>query len=107
MSLTYLYVKNNEVYLNYYDTVSQQNKENIFTNMAYPKLTYDDFRETQTNLSDILLVYINTQTNQLCYRMLRDRYTIEYVLSDVVKHTRLVRVGMADNFRLKFKLQGF
>lgn len=107
MSLTYLYVKNNEVYLNYYDTVSQQNKEDIFTNMAHPKLTYDDFRETQTNLSDILLVYINTQTNQLCYRMLRDRYTIEYVLSDVVKHTRLVRVGMADNFRLKFKLQGF
>lgn len=107
MVLNYLYTKNDKTYLTYYDTVTQKTVEVNFENMSHPKLVYDDLRTTQSNSSDILLVYINNITNKLCCRLLRDRYTIEYELHSVPKHTRLVRVGMADNLRLKFKLQGF
>lgn len=107
MVLNYLYTKDNKTYLTYYDTTIQSNVEVIFENMSHPKLVYDDLRKTQSSHSDILLVYVNNLTNKLCYRLLRDRYTIEYELTDVPKHTRLVRVGMSDNLRLKFKLQAF
>lgn len=107
MDLTYSYVVDDLTYLIYYDTLTQSNKEETFTGMAYPKLVYDDTRETQTSASDVLLVYINTTANTLCYRAQRDRYTKEYILGNIPKHSRLVRVGMANNYRLKFKLQGY
>lgn len=107
MTLTYLYKREEKTYLNYFDASIQQNVEEIFTNIAHPKLIYDDLRRTQTNFSDILFIYINTDKNKLCYRMLRDKYLVEHELADVLNNTRLVRVGMSDNFRLKFKLQGF
>lgn len=107
MVLNYLYKKDDKTYLTYYDTITQNNVEVIFENMSHPKLVYDDLRKTQSSKSDILLVYINNLTNKICYRLLRDRYTIEYELADVPKHTRLIRVGMADNLRLKFKLQAY
>ncbi len=107
MNLTYLYVKEEITYLNYYDATIQETVEIALFDMKHPKLIYDDYRKTQTMVSDILLIYINHKRNKLCYRMLRDRYTIEYDLADVLNNTRLVRVGMSNKYRLKFKLQGF
>lgn len=107
MVLNYLYTKSDKTYLTYYDTLTQKTVEVVYENMGHPKLVYDDLRTTQSNSSDILLVYINNLTNKLCYRLLRDRYAKEYELYSVPKHTRLIRVGMADNLRLKFKLQAF
>ena len=107
MLLTYIYKKLDKCYLNYYDTVLQQYREISFDNMNTPKLIYDDLRTTQTNSSDVILFYVNSLTNKLCCRLLRDRYTIEYELQEVSKHTKLLRVGMTDKLRLKFKLQGF
>lgn len=107
MNLTYAYTKSNLVHLNYYDTTLQSNVEVIFEEADHPTLVYDDLRETQNNFSDILFLYINKSSLKLCYRLLRDRYTIEYELYDLPKHTKIVRVGMADNFRLKFKLKNY
>lgn len=107
MLLTYVYKKLDKCYLNYYDTTLQQYTEISFDNMNTPKLIHDDLRTTQTNSSDIILCYINSVTNKLCCRLLRDRYTIEYELQEVSKHTKLLRVGMTDKLRLKFKLQVF
>ena len=57
-----------------------------------------------TNTSDIICAYINKITLKLCYRMSRDRFTIEYPLTDVQENARLVRVGMTKGLRLQFKM---
>lgn len=107
MTIAYLYKVGDIVYLNYYDTITQKYIEETFMNMNHAKLILDDSRITQTSSSDVIFFYINNITNKLCCRLLRDRYTIEYELQSVLKHTRLVRVGMANNLRLKFKLEQY
>ena len=67
-------------------------------------MTYDDTRSMQTNTSDVICAYINKETLQLCYRLSRDRFTIEYPLKSVAENARLIRVGMTDKLRLQFKI---
>lgn len=107
MDINYTYTIGDTTYLYYFDSTIQQNTETSFINMRDVNMIYDDLRQTQTSSTDILLVYVNTVTGKLCYRLLRDRYTIEYELSDLPRNAKLIRVGMATNLRLKFKIQRF
>lgn len=59
---------------------------------ANPRCQLDDKRFSQTNSSDILLIYV--RAGNLCMRRQRDRYTIEYVLANSLPSGRLVQVGM-------------
>lgn len=107
MNVTYSYTKDDKVFLVYYDSIEQQDKEVVYENISHPTIIYDDYRYSQTSSSDVLFFYINKRTLKLCYRLLRDRFTVEYELYSVSKNTKIVRIGMADNFRLKFKLQNY
>lgn len=105
MNITYCYVANSRSYLKYYNTTTQDFSILELSGIRSPRLAYDDLREMQSSVSDIVYAYINSQSNYLCYRLLRDRYTIEYQLQQVPENARLVRVGMSKGLRLQFKMQ--
>lgn len=105
MNLSIAYTIEDISFLYYYDTLLQEFSTLTFSNIKTPKITYDDIRETQSNTSDIVFAYINTDTNYLCYRLLRDRYLVEYPLKQVEENAKLIRVGMNKNLRLQFKIQ--
>lgn len=107
MDLVYIYRVDNRSYLTFYDTLANVYKTEIFSNISSTRIIFDDNRLTQSNTSDVCLFYINNQTDTLCCRVQRDRYLKEYVLKEVPKSTRLLRVGMTEAFRLKFKIQTF
>lgn len=107
MDLVYVYKIDNRCLFTFFDTFTQQNRTETFYNLDTPKVIFDDIRETQTTSSDVCLFYINTENNSLCYRVQRDRYLKEYILKEVPKSTKLLRVGMTEAFRLKFKIQKF
>lgn len=105
MNVSFTYVSNGESYLKYYDTLVQNYSIKHLENCKSPRLVYDDLREMQTNTSDIICAYINSSTHTLCYRLLRDRYTIEYPLHEIEPNAKLIRVGMGKGLRLQFKIQ--
>lgn len=63
----------------------------------------DDVRQIPnvTNLNDVLFFYI--LDNQLCMRVQRDRFEVEYQLRDVTNY-RLEHVGMNDKHRVQMNL---
>jgi hypothetical protein len=67
-----------------------------------PKVFLDDKRPLQNITSDILLAYIFN--NNLCMRMQRDRYLIEYILKNITG--RLITIGMGSNWRVQFNTIG-
>lgn len=75
----------------------------VFTNLAgsSPRAALDDKRSLENGTSDIILAYIHN--NNLCFRMQRDRYGVEYTLKTAVNAT-LGRIGMNVKNRLQFEL---
>lgn len=72
------------------------------------QLTMDDKRSAQTGAgtNDIICAY--TDTNNLYYRQLRDRFQAQYTLAFPVSIPKptLLKVGMNEDWRLQFYLQG-
>ena len=107
-----VYVVNDVVYFRYYDSlledytiVEQQ------ASMRSPKLFMDDKRSLNSSNSDIILAYVNSDDDTLCYRQQRDRYLTERVLkTDLTSwfiegsegDIRLCHFGMGSNLRLQF-----
>jgi len=67
-----------------------------------PACCLDDHHWMQTGTSDTILGYIRSGT--VYYRQQRDRFLTERALGTGVGDARLYRVGMQDNFRLKFEV---
>lgn len=72
------------------------------------QLTMDDKRSAQTGAgtNDIICAY--TDSNNLYYRQLRDRFQTQYTLAFPVglPNPQLLKVGMNEDWRLQFYLQG-
>ena len=91
----------------WYDTVTQG-----FLITSLPEgtdsvaLTMDDKRQTlvRSNLSDILLFYTNN--NELFVRVQRERFNTDHKIADLTPKTKLGRVGMGSDLRLKIELLG-
>ena len=105
MNIAYTYVVGDKSYLRYYNTTTQTLQTMELIHCKSPRLTYDDLRSMQNQVSDIVCAYINVSNNTLCYRLLRDRYTIEHTLQEVPENARLIRIGMTEGLRLQFKMQ--
>lgn len=105
MNIAYTYVTGDKSYLRYYDATTQNLQTMELIHCKSPRLTYDDLRSMQNQVSDIVCAYINVSNNTLCYRLLRDRYTIEHPLQEVPENARLIRIGMTEGLRLQFKMQ--
>ena len=69
-----------------------------------PKIILDDKRSNQHPVSDMVMGYI--RQNNLCYRLQRDRFTVEYVLAaelaPVNTPVRLNKIGKNRGLRLQF-----
>lgn len=77
-----------------YNTVSIENVTNMCCSL-------DDTRYVFSGSSDVILSYQRKSDKALCVRMQRDRYTIEYELSEVSQYY-LKQVGMMSNNRFGF-----
>lgn len=67
-----------------------------------PRIALDDLRESQNTNRDIILGYL--KNNSLCCRQQRDRFLIEYVLTESL-YKRLVKMGMSNKLRMQFTLE--
>lgn|SRR5574337_311845 len=75
-----------------------------------PCVTMDDKRDLQTRLgnNDVVMCYVNT--GNLCYRIERERYTVERVwlagLSSLLANPFVNRIGMTIGYRLLIEIKG-
>lgn len=80
------------------------------TTVIKPCVTMDDKRalSTQTGTNDVVMCYINN--GNICYRLQRDRYNVEYVwytnIVNVLANPIVNRIGMTTGLRLLIELQG-
>lgn len=72
----------------------------LLSNSRDLRCCLDDHRSVAVDNSDILLCYINN-SNELCVRYQRERYTIEHVLETGIPEN-LVYVGMNLQYRVQF-----
>lgn len=75
-----------------------------------PCVTMDDKRRQQiiAGNSDVVMAYINN--NNLCFRLQRDRYNVEYVWYTNIQNTManpyVNRIGMTVGYRLLIEVRG-
>lgn len=103
MMPTIAYSNAGQIYLRWYDLVSNQYQYRIDLLCAgqNPCMCLDDKRPAQVGNSDIILAYLRNGT--LYYRQQRDRFTIERSLKTGISPTaKLFNVGMGTNLRLRF-----
>lgn len=67
-----------------------------------PRCAVDDNRDMQTPVSDIILAYV--RAGHLYIREQRDRYTVEYDLSDNAGPGGIVQIGMNRLWRFQFQM---
>ncbi|WP_335983369.1 hypothetical protein [Acinetobacter haemolyticus] len=92
------YVVNDEVFLWWYDTsVGEQVTTSFGNTIITPQLALDERREFQSASADVIFAYIKAE--QLCIRLQRDRYQIEYELG---AGQVLIQIGMMTNNRFGF-----
>ena len=99
------YVEAGIVKFRWYDSLTENFTITSYPDTYSPRLCLDDKRELESVYRDVLLFYIKRgETEKLCYRQQRDRYTIEREITDVPTNTiRLGRVGMANTQRVQIE----
>lgn len=107
------YVSQGNAYLWWYDaTIPGYTIIILPSGATFPQATLDDKRafSLQAGLSDIIVSYINT--NNLYFRMQRDRFLIEYALYTglapgvVSVNPSLSKIGMNVDYRMQWMIQG-
>ena len=99
--LHYAWVDAGTARLRYYDTLtSSMQTMTLPAGVRTPKITLDDKRPTQTGRSDIILSYVKDD-NKLYFRMQRDRFGVEYLLSDG-PFISIERLYMNNGYRLQW-----
>jgi len=79
----------------------------IFSLCQSPRCTLDDKRGFDVGNSDIQLLYVNLITQNLCYRIQRERYATEHVLAPATLTTHLRCVNFTDNLRLQWTVDDY
>lgn len=67
-----------------------------------PRCALDDNRPLQIPVSDIILAYV--REGSLYFRAQRDRYLVEYELTNEIGESRLLQVGMNAQLRFQFQM---
>lgn len=100
-----VYVQNGQAKLYWYDpTIPGVTTTTLASTVKSPRVAMDDKR-TQTTLlgqNDVILAYI--RSNNLYFRMQRERYLTEHLLQSTVNGL-LVNLGMNTANRLQFELK--
>jgi hypothetical protein len=102
------YVSNGLIKFYWYDpTIPAFVTSTIFELAISPRCTLDDKRAFDVTNSDIVLLYINLLTQQLVYRIQRERYATEHVIGPVGITERLQCVNFADTTRLQWTINDY
>ena len=88
--------------LRWYDTSIPAYDVLSFADIYTPRIVMDDKRITQDSNRDMIYAYIKDY--KLCYRQQRDRFLIEYILSQAL-YRRLIKIGMNNKLRMQFLLE--
>ena len=94
------YVANGISKLYWYDTQQAKQVIDEYPLITNPRVSLDDKRRFNVANSDIIFAY--QKGDQLCYRVQRERFTIEHVLATNPKKRLLWRIGMGRNNRFLF-----
>ena len=94
------YVANGVSKLYWYDTQQAKQVINEYPAIRNPRVSLDDKRRFNVGNSDIIFAY--QKGADLCYRLQRERFTIEHVLATNTKKRLLWRIGMGRNNRFLF-----
>lgn len=93
------------VELVWFDTLLGEEVSSFYSDIRSPVLTMDDKREGQSDTSDIVFAYIRNSDHQLCYRIQRERFLDEHAIYQCNEHSRLLNMGMTNDFRFQFELR--
>lgn len=94
------YVANGISKLYWYDTQQAKQVIDAYPLITNPRVSLDDKRRFNVANSDIIFAYQKGDT--LCYRVQRERFTIEHVLATNTKKRILWRIGMGRKNRFLF-----
>ncbi|WP_201595312.1 hypothetical protein [Psychrobacter vallis] len=94
------YVANGISKLYWYDTQQAMQVITEFPLITSPRVSLDDKRRFNVANSDIIFAYQKGDT--LCYRLQRERFTIEHVLATNTNMRILWRIGMGTKNRFLF-----
>lgn len=100
MNPTIAYKALGVVKLWWFDSTVEHMVTTSWPGVTSAQVTTDDKRDTQVPRSDIIFAY-TTSDLRLCYRMQRERYTVEHQLYAPVKGS-ITRLGMNRKNRLQF-----
>ncbi|PLT21147.1 hypothetical protein [Psychrobacter sp. MES7-P7E] len=94
------YVANGISKLYWYDTQQAKQVIDEYPDIRNPRVSLDDKRRFNVANSDIIFAYQKGDT--LCYRVQRERFSLERVLATNSKRRILWRIGMGRNNRFLF-----
>lgn len=89
--------------LNFYDTVLQKEVTKVFKGARNPRVSLDDKRRFAASYSDVILAYL--KGDALFYRLQRERYEIEHLVSTVSRGSSLAQIGMTEDRRFLFHIK--
>ena len=96
-----VYVITGVTYLYWYDTSEATYVTTTIPDAKNPCMSLDDSRDIAASKNDVILAY--QKESDLYFRMQRDMYQVEYLLSDNVDaNMRLHQVGMTNKNRFQF-----
>ena len=105
MRVTIAYVQKGTSYIKWYDTQAGEMVTTTIGKVKTPRVSLDDKRTIARVDSDVILAYVKND-NKIYYRYQRDRYGVEYKLSDIDASAGLVKIGMMNNYRFGFMIRG-
>lgn len=97
------YVADENAYLRFYDSLSQNFETINLGEQLSPKVFNDEKRNQFSSDADVHLVYI--RGNSVYNRLQRERFTIEREIASNVTSREIIRFGMQRNYRLGIKLK--
>lgn len=98
-----LYDVGGVTYQYWYDSVAgAQVVTELGTDYRYAQCTLDDPRPEFTGESDIIVAYLKPN-GDLCYRVQRERYLTEHVVTTGLTGRRLTQIGITRNYRFRFR----
>lgn len=89
----------------WYDSLTAMEVTSFFVDVRSPVLAMDDKRRSQSGTSDVIFGYVRNGDNMLCYRQQRERFTVEYELTQLSPKSRLRNLGMTTKLRMQFEIQ--
>lgn len=104
MRLHISYVANGIAKFYVYDSILGKQVIKEYPDIRNPRISLDDKRrDIGSGGSDIIFAYIKKENNELCYRVQRDRYEIEYATGLIFEEGDVLwRIGMGQNNAFMF-----